>query len=105
MGPNSSPRGHARGRFNRCCFPGPKREQSYNDDGSIPLYLARNRAYAGAKRKGIRGDRTDADSIGAHVRAPIEAPFFLSQEIELPPALIEAAGLASPPHPTPTQRE
>ena len=81
------------GKFNPTLFTNPTREQSYNDDVILPHYRACNRAYSGAQRKGIRGERPEADSIEAHVREALAAPFFLSQEIELPPSLNEAVEL------------
>ena len=42
------------------------------------------------QRKGVRDDHPDAKTIEDHVRAALEAPFFLAQEIELPPALDRA---------------
>ena len=71
-------------------IPGPIQASQYNDDVTIPHYVACSRAYAGTKRKCIRGERPEALSVEAHVRAAREAPFFLSREVELPHTLIRA---------------
>ena len=75
------------GHFVAGSIPDPTPADSYNNDVYIPHYKARSRAYAGVQRKGIRDDHPDATTIVNHVRAALEAPFFLAQEIELPPAL------------------
>ena len=95
--PNEEFKGHRNfilraslGLFVAGSLPGPFPEASYNDDINIPHYKACSRAYAGVQRKGIRDDHPDATTIIEHVRAALEAPFFLAQEIELPPALNRA---------------
>ena len=59
-------------------IPVPIHGSPYNDDVAIPNYATRGRDYAGTQRQCIRDERPEALSIEDHVRAALEAPFFLS---------------------------
>ena len=71
-------------------FPTPTWESSYNDDVSIPHYEGASRTFADKQRKGICDDIHEASSVYHHVELAFQLPFFLAQEIPLPPALIRA---------------
>ena len=73
------------GAFGRALFPAPERGESYNDDAVLPLYESSLRSYAGAQRKGIRGERPSSTNVHEHVLEALQSPFFHSQSTPIPP--------------------
>ena len=68
----------------------PPKPASYSDDITLPHYVASNRICAGEQRKGAHYNLPDATSRTDHVERAVQEPFYLADEIPLPPDVTRA---------------